>query len=73
MLALRLPKDVEDRLDALALRTGRTKSFYARAAIVTFMDDLEDRYLAEARRAEGGEPVSLEALEAELIPARTGR
>lgn len=42
MLALRLPKDVEERLDALAKRTGRTKSFYARRAILEFMEDLED-------------------------------
>ena len=30
MLALRLPEDLEARLDALAKKTGRTKSFYAR-------------------------------------------
>jgi RHH-type transcriptional regulator, rel operon repressor / antitoxin RelB len=42
MLALRLPKEIEQRLDALAKRTGRTKSFYARRAILDFMEDLED-------------------------------
>jgi RHH-type rel operon transcriptional repressor/antitoxin RelB len=30
MLALRLPRDIEQRLDALARKTGRTKSYYAR-------------------------------------------
>ncbi len=49
MLALRLPKDVEDRLDRLAKRTGRSKSFYAREAILEHLDDLEDLYLAEQR------------------------
>ncbi|MFZ1774423.1 MAG: TraY domain-containing protein, partial [Rhizobiaceae bacterium] len=34
MLALRLPPDLEKRLDDLAKRTGRTKSFYARQAII---------------------------------------
>ena len=34
MLALRLPPDLERRLDALAKRTGRSKSFYAREAII---------------------------------------
>ena len=29
MLALRLPEDIESRLDKLAKATGRTKSFYA--------------------------------------------
>jgi len=34
MLALRLPPDIEKRLDALAKKTGRTKSYYAREAIL---------------------------------------
>jgi RHH-type rel operon transcriptional repressor/antitoxin RelB len=49
MLALRLPPDIEARLDALAKRTGRTKSYYAREAILEYLDDLEDIYLAEQR------------------------
>ncbi len=47
MLALRLPPEIEMRLEALAKRTGRSKSFYARAAILEHLDDLEDLYLAE--------------------------
>jgi RHH-type rel operon transcriptional repressor/antitoxin RelB len=47
MLAIRLPQSVEKRLEKLARRTGRTKSFYAREAIVQHLDDLEDIYLAE--------------------------
>ncbi|WP_345794439.1 DUF6290 family protein [Thauera sp. JM12B12] len=49
MLAIRLPPDVEARLDALAKATGRTKTFYAREAILEHLDDLEDLYLAEQR------------------------
>ena len=49
MLALRLPTEVEKRLSALAKATGRTKSFYAREAILEHLDDLEDLYLAEQR------------------------
>jgi RHH-type rel operon transcriptional repressor/antitoxin RelB len=52
MLALRLPEDIEHRLSELARRTGRTKSFYAREAILTHLEDLEDAYLAEVRAAE---------------------
>lgn len=48
MLALRLPADVETRLEELAERTGRTKSYYAREAIVTHLAELEQLYLAEA-------------------------
>lgn len=49
MLAIRLPAEVEDRLEALARATGRTKTFYAREAILKHLDDLEDLYLAEQR------------------------
>ena len=49
MLAIRLPADIENRLDVLAKATGRTKTFYAREAILEYLDDLEDLYLAEQR------------------------
>jgi RHH-type rel operon transcriptional repressor/antitoxin RelB len=52
MLAIRLPPEVEDRLASLAKATGRTKTFYAREAIVEHIEDLEDIYLAEQRLAE---------------------
>ena len=47
MLALRLPADIEQRLEALAKATGRTKTFYAREAILQHLDELEDLYMAE--------------------------
>jgi RHH-type rel operon transcriptional repressor/antitoxin RelB len=65
MLAIRLPDDVERRLDDLAKRTGRTKTFYAREAILEHLDDLEDVYLAEQRLAEiqaGKKTIPLEEL-----------
>jgi RHH-type rel operon transcriptional repressor/antitoxin RelB len=66
MLAIRLPPDVEARLEALAKSTGRTKTFYAREAILEHLDDLEDLYLAEQRlidiRAGRTQTVSLEAV-----------
>jgi RHH-type transcriptional regulator, rel operon repressor / antitoxin RelB len=49
MLAIRLDAALEARLAALAEETGRTKTFYARAAIAEYIDDLEDYYLAEKR------------------------
>ena len=52
MLAIRLPKDIEDRLDRLAKQTGRTKTFYAREAIVEHLEELEDVFLAEERLRE---------------------
>jgi RHH-type rel operon transcriptional repressor/antitoxin RelB len=49
MLAIRLPEDIEERLEKLAKRTGRTKTFYATQAILEHLADLEDIYLAERR------------------------
>lgn len=61
MLALRLPKELEDRLEAMAKKTGRTKSFYARQAIIEKLEDLEDIYLADERtRTDTGERIPLE-------------
>jgi RHH-type rel operon transcriptional repressor/antitoxin RelB len=65
MLALRLPAEIEKRLEALAKKTGRTKSFYAREAILRHIEDFEDYHLARRRLARGGERVTLEELEAE--------
>jgi RHH-type rel operon transcriptional repressor/antitoxin RelB len=47
MLAIRLPQSIEKRLEKLARRTGRTKSYYVREAILEHLDDLEDLYQAE--------------------------
>jgi RHH-type rel operon transcriptional repressor/antitoxin RelB len=47
MLAIRLPGSIEKRLDRLAKRTGRTKTYYAREAILRHLGDLEDLYQAE--------------------------
>src|ERR1700730_3928339 len=47
MLAIRLPQSIEKRLEKLARRTGRTKSYYVREAILQHLEDLEDVYLAE--------------------------
>lgn len=44
--SVRLPDDVERRLDALAEKTGRTKAFYIREMILNHIDEIEDYYLA---------------------------
>lgn len=49
MLAIRLNPEIEKRLESLAKKTGRTKTFYAREAIMEHLDDLEDIYLAKQR------------------------
>ena len=47
MLAIRLPQAIEKRLEKLARRTGRTKSFYVREALRQHLEELEDAYKAE--------------------------
>lgn len=59
MLAIRLPPDIEARLEALARATGRTKTFYAREAILEHLDDLEDLYLAEREAVAAGRSQTL--------------
>src|SRR5690349_10724580 len=49
MLAIRLPPDIEARLEKLAKATGRSKTYYAREAIEEHLARLEDIYLAEKR------------------------
>ena len=70
MLAIRLPEDIERRLEKLAKATGRTKTFYAREAILEHLEDLEDLYLAERRmialQAGKSRTLTLEEVEREL-------
>ena len=47
MIAVRVPEELETRLDRLAQLTGRTKTYYVREAIEDHLDDLEEAYLAE--------------------------
>lgn len=68
MLAVRIDPETEKRLEALAAKTGRTKTFYAREAILAHLDDLEDFYLAEARMKDfrSQDVIPLAELKAEL-------
>ena len=66
MLAIRLPNTIEERLNTLAAETGRTKTALAREAIVEFIDDLEDYYLAEARARLNRKTIPLAEVERKL-------
>lgn len=63
MLAIRLPDAIESRLASLAYEPGRTKTALAREAIVEYIDDLEDYYLAEARARKSRKIIPLQDLE----------
>jgi RHH-type transcriptional regulator, rel operon repressor / antitoxin RelB len=49
MFSIRLKPALKRRVSRLARQTGRTKTFYATKWIEENIEDLEDRYLAEAR------------------------
>lgn len=66
MLAIRLSPDVEKRLDELSKKTGRTKTYYVREAIIEYIDDLEDYYLAAGRLDHPAKRWTLEEVEKEL-------
>ena len=67
---IRLPTDIEERLDPARQGDRRTKTFYAREAILEHLDELEDLYLAEQRlinnRAGRSRTYTLEEVEREL-------
>lgn len=62
--SIRLPHEIEERLENLSVQTGRTKSFYVKEAILEHLSEIEDIYLAEKRlediRAGRTETVSLQ-------------
>jgi RHH-type transcriptional regulator, rel operon repressor / antitoxin RelB len=67
-LALRLPKDLAAELDRLARETGRSKSYYARQAIIEFLEDRADylRAVAILERERGQPNLTLEEVKREL-------
>lgn len=62
MLALDLTPQLEERLDALARRAGLSKSALARKAVIAYLEDLEDGYLAQERLDANEERIPLETL-----------
>ena len=66
MFAIRLAPEIEKRLALLATKTGRTKTFYVREAILAHLEDLEDIYLATERLRSPGKTYSAEEVKREL-------
>ncbi|MDP2379222.1 MAG: TraY domain-containing protein [Pseudohongiella sp.] len=66
MLAIRLPEEIEARLAELAARTGRTKTFYVKEAILEHIDEIEDKYLAIHRIENPGKRWTLDEMELDL-------
>lgn len=68
--SIRLAPEIEQRLDFLAVNTGRSKAYYLREIIENGIEDMEDYYLAAEvieRVRKGEERVfSLDEVEREL-------
>jgi RHH-type rel operon transcriptional repressor/antitoxin RelB len=67
MIAIRLPEEIDNRLKALAERTGRTKTWYAREAILRYIEDLEDTYIALDRLENPAKRFTMEEAEKVLV------
>ena len=44
MISVRLPKEMENRIENLAKSTQRPKSFFVKEALANYLEDMEDYY-----------------------------
>jgi RHH-type transcriptional regulator, rel operon repressor / antitoxin RelB len=66
MLGVRLEPELEKRLERLAKKTGRTKSYYAKEAIRQYVEEREDYLLAVEVSKRDEKTFSLEEVRREL-------
>lgn len=52
LINVRVPKEIEERLEELTRLTNRPKSFYVREALRAYLEDLEDYYISLERLAD---------------------
>ena len=63
MITIRLPPDIERRIDDLVSRAGHTKTFYVTEAVLVYLDYLEEKYLALNRLEHPAKRWTLENVE----------
>ncbi|NJM73833.1 MAG: anti-toxin [Scytonema sp. RU_4_4] len=61
MYPVQFSQEIESRLDHLAKVTGRTKAYYHQA-ILQYLEDLEDTYLAHERLENPGRRWTMEEI-----------
>lgn len=66
LAAVRLPDELDNKLDNLSKETGRSKSYYMIKALAQFLEDREDYLLAVARLEEKNPRVSYKKMRKEL-------
>jgi RHH-type rel operon transcriptional repressor/antitoxin RelB len=49
MLSVRIPKDIEEKLEKIAKKTERSKSYFVNKALKQYFEDLEDYMEAHSR------------------------
>jgi RHH-type rel operon transcriptional repressor/antitoxin RelB len=66
MFALRLDPEIEQELEELAKKTGRSKSYHARAALKQYLEDRADYLKAVAILEKGNPRVPIEEVRKQL-------
>jgi RHH-type transcriptional regulator, rel operon repressor / antitoxin RelB len=65
-IAVRLPKELEIKLDQMATITHRSKSYYIRKALENFFEDREDYLIAAARLEEKNDRIPYKKMRKDL-------
>ena len=66
MIAVRLPKELENELERVSKDTQRSKSYYIRKALEQFLEDRADYLSASARLEENNPRIPYEEIRKEL-------
>jgi RHH-type rel operon transcriptional repressor/antitoxin RelB len=66
MLSIQFDPEIERRLAAIALQTGRTTSDLVQELVSETIEDLEDRYIADARLSKQRPPLTIQEVRKEL-------
>ncbi|MDX1920851.1 MAG: ribbon-helix-helix protein, CopG family [Candidatus Caenarcaniphilales bacterium] len=66
MFALRLDPEVEKELEELSKKTGRSKSYHARAALKQYLEDRADYLKAVAILEKGNPRIPIEEVRRQL-------
>jgi RHH-type rel operon transcriptional repressor/antitoxin RelB len=67
MISVRLPKEMENRINNLAKSTQRPKSFFVKEALGNYLDDMEDYYeVLKRKNSKTREIISLEELKSAI-------
>ena len=67
MISVRLPEEMENRINNLAKSTQRPKSFFIKEALANYLEDMEDYYdVLKRKNSKNREIISLEELKSAI-------